>query len=89
MSTTELQTKVTELKELKLMAEELAGEISSIEDAIKAHMGDAEELIAGAYKVRWVLVKSSRFDSTALKKAMPDIYSAFTKTAETRRFSVA
>lgn len=38
MSTIELTSKVRELKELKLMAEELAAEITAIEDTIKAEM---------------------------------------------------
>ncbi|MBQ3379694.1 MAG: hypothetical protein IJG50_07535 [Clostridia bacterium] len=89
MSTNELTLKVRELKELKIMAEELAAEISAIEDAIKAHMGEAEEITAGEYKIRWTYVTSRRIDTTALKKAMPDVAAAFTKESKTRRFSVA
>lgn len=38
MSTIELTTKIRELKELKAMAEEIAAEITSIEDVIKAEI---------------------------------------------------
>ncbi len=38
MSTNEMSAKIRELKELKLMAEELNGEITAIEDSIKAEM---------------------------------------------------
>ena len=38
MSTDMMNEKVKELRELKRMAAELADEISSIEDEIKAHM---------------------------------------------------
>ena len=38
MSTTELNTLARDLKELRLMAEQLDAEIKTIEDAIKAHM---------------------------------------------------
>ena len=45
MSANEIQTKARELKELKLMQEELAAEINAIEDALKAAMGEQEELV--------------------------------------------
>ena len=64
-----LMEKVRELKELKMMAEELEAEIATIEDAIKAEMTAqaTEVLLVGEYKVRWVTVKSSRFDTTTFK----------------------
>lgn len=91
MSTNELKSKVRELKELKAMAEELAAEITAIEDSIKAEMTarDTEEMQIDVYKIRWTKVKSNRFDSTAFKKAMPDLYSKFTKQSESRRFTAA
>lgn len=91
MSVNELTSKVKELKELKLMAEELAAEITAIEDTIKAEMTarETEEIITGEYKVRWTKVTSNRFDSTAFKKTHADLYSQYTKTTESRRFSIA
>ena len=38
MSMNELEAKVAELRELRRMAEELAGEIAATEDALKAYM---------------------------------------------------
>lgn len=91
MSTNELTSKVRELKELKAMAEEIASEITTIEDAIKAEMTarETDEMMIDVYKIRWTRVKSNRFDSTAFKKAMPELAEKFTKTTETRRFSIA
>ena len=91
MSTMELTTKVRELKELKAMAEEIATEITAIEDAIKAEMTarDTDEMQIDVYKIRWTKVASSRFDTTSFKKAMPELYGQFTKTSESRRFSIA
>lgn len=91
MSTNELTSKVRELKELKAMAEEIAAEISTIEDAIKAEMTarETDEMMIDVYKIRWTKVKSNRFDSTAFRKAMPELAEKFTKTIETRRFSIA
>lgn len=91
MSSHELQNRVKELRELKRMQEELAAEITAIEDEIKAEMTarDTTEIIAGEYKIRWIPVTSARLDSKALKAALPDVYAKFTKEAVSKRFSVA
>ena len=42
MSISELDMKVKELRELKRMADELAGEIEALQDGIKAHMTEQD-----------------------------------------------
>lgn len=88
MSNPNLEPKVRELLELRRLREELDAEITAAEDAIKAIMGEEEILTAGAFKVSWKAVTSSRLDSTALKKAMPEIAARFMKQTTTRRFSI-
>ena len=88
MSNPNLEPKVKELMELKRMREELDAEISVIEDDIKLAMGNEETLIAGAFKVDWKTVITSRIDTTALKKALPEIAERFMKQTTTRRFCV-
>lgn len=88
MSNPNMEGKVKELMELKRMKEELEAEIASAEDEIKAVMGDEETLFAGAFKVTWKSVSSSRLDSAALKKALPDIAAQFTKQTTARRFCI-
>ena len=91
MSNTEIQSKVNELRELRHMADELAAEIDSITDSIKAHM-DAEgvDTISGTdWKVTYKAVTSSRIDTSALKKALPDVVERFSKTTTARRFCIA
>ena len=83
-----MEAKVHELMELKRMKEELEAEIAAAEDAIKAVMGDEELLTAGAYKVSWKTFTSIRVDTTALKKAMPEIAEQFTKQTKSRRFAI-
>ena len=73
MSNQSMEVKVKELMELKRMEEELEAEIAAVEDEIKKVMGDEELLTAGAFKVSWKNFISSRVDTTALKKAMPEI----------------
>ena len=89
MSTTELEMKIRELRQLQSLIEEAQAEAEGIRDAIKAHMGDSEELRAGEYKITWKSVTSSRLDSKALKAAAPELVERFTKPTTTRRFCVA
>ena len=89
MSTTELEMKIRELRQLQSLIEEAQAEAEGIRDAIKAHMGDSEELRAGEYKITWKSVNSSRLDIKALKAAAPVLVERFTKTTTTRRFCVA
>lgn len=76
------------MQELKRMKEELETEITAIEDEIKQTMGQEEILLAGAYKVTWKPVTTSRLDSKALKAALPDVAEKFTVTSTIRRFCV-
>lgn len=88
MSTNEITKTAAELMELRRMREELDAEIATLEDAIKKEMGDREQLIAGAFKVTWKPVTSSRFDSARFKKDHAELAAAYTKTTMTRRFCI-
>ena len=91
MATNEIISKLNELSELRRMADELNAEIEAIQDAIKAHMteSDTDTITAGAFKVTWKPVTSTRIDTTALRKDLPEIWQEYGKTTTTCRFSVA
>jgi predicted phage-related endonuclease len=91
MGQNELLATVRNLKDLMMMKDELEAEITAAQDAIKAEMTarDTDELTIDVFKVCWTKIVSNRFDTTAFKKAHEDIYSLFTKTSESRRFSIA
>ena len=88
MSNPNMESKIKELMELRRMREEIDAEIAAAEDEIKSVMGDEETLLAGAFKVDWKTVITSRIDTTALKKMMPEIAERFMKQTTTRRFCV-
>lgn len=88
MSINEITKTAAELMELRRMREELDAEIATLEDAIKKEMGDREQLIAGAFKVTWKPVISSRFDSARFKKDHAELAAAYTKTTTARRFCI-
>ena len=58
--------KVQELMELRRMSEELQAEIDTLQEAVKDFMGSEESMIAGAFKVSYKSVTSSRLDTAAL-----------------------
>ena len=89
MSINEIEAKARELRQLQALIEEAQAEAEAIKDAIKAAMGDSESIQAGEYKITWKAVTSSRIDTTALKKAMPDVAERFTKETTSRRFCAA
>ena len=90
MSTIEITSKIEALKDLESLIEEAKAEAEALRDEIKTEMlnRNTEELEAGQYIVRWTSVLSQRFDTTAFKKVMPDVYKAYTKQVSSRRFSI-
>lgn len=89
MSINEIEAKARELRQLQALIEEAQAEAEAIKDAIKAAMGDSEAIQAGEYRITWKAVTTTRIDTTALKKALPDVAERFMKETTTRRFCVA
>ena len=91
MSTIEITSKIEALKDLESLIEEAKAEAEALRDEIKTEMlsRDTEELEAGQYIVRWTSVLTQRFNTTAFKKVMPDVYKAYTKQVSSRRFTIA
>ena len=86
----DLSATIRELKELKLMEQELQDEITALEDTLKAVMveNDAVEMTVDCFKLRYKTVQTSRFDSAAFKKTHADLYDQYAKPTEYRRFTV-
>ena len=89
MSINEMEVKARELRQLQALIEEAQAEVEAINDAIKAAMGDSESVQAGEYRITWKAVTSSRIDTSALRKALPDVAERFTKETVTRRFVIS
>lgn len=79
---------MAELAQYTRMAEEIAATVDSLKDAIKKYMEENQlETLAGdEHKATYKTVTSSRIDTTALKRNVPDIAEKYTKTTETKRF---
>ena len=91
MSTVEITSKIDALKDLETLIEEAKAEAEALRDEIKAEMlkRNTEELEVSSHIIRYTTVLSNRFDSTAFKKVMPDVYKAYTKQTSSRRFTIS
>lgn len=91
MSQIELLAKIELLNKYEAMIDEMKSEAEAIRNTIKAEMDarEVEEMIAGQYIIRYTSVLSQRFDSTAFKKVMPEVYKAYTKQISSRRFTIS
>lgn len=91
MNKAEINETVKNIRELKRMREEIEAEITAEEDRIKAEMNRTSNytIMGDDYKVTYTEVTSTRIDTAALKKALPDVVEKFTKTSTTRRFCIA
>ena len=91
MSNQDMNSKVKELRELRRMAEELEVEITAIQDALKGEMDaqGTDTLTGTDWKITWKNVTSSRLDSAALKRELPDVAARYMKKTTARRFVLA
>lgn len=80
-----------QLAQYNRMQEETAAIIDGLKDQIKAYMteNDLETLTGDEHKAIYKAVESSRIDTTALKKDLPNIAAQYTKTTATMRFTFA
>lgn len=80
-----------ELAQYIRLQEEAAATVEALKDQIKAAMTAAgvDTLVGSEHKATYKAVTSSRVDTTALKKDLPDVVARYTKTTEARRFTFA
>ena len=80
---------MAELAQYIRMQEEAAAMVESLKDQLKERMTAAgvDSLTGSEHKATYKAVTSSRVDTTALKKDLPDIAARYTKTTTARRFT--
>ena len=91
MSTTEITSKIENIKTLQTMIDELTAEMEAAKNEVKAEMTSrgVEEMTVSCFKVRYKDVTSSRFDSTEFKKTHSELYEQFCQKTVSKRFSIA
>ena len=82
-----LNTLMREIAEYSRMAEEIGATLDSLKDSLKKYMDEngLDSIAGNEHKASYKAVTSSRIDTTALKRDMPEIAAKYTKTTETRR----
>lgn len=82
---------MTQLAQYNRMQEETAAIIDGLKDQLKAYMTEngIDTLTGDEHKAIYKAVESSRIDTTALKKDLPNIAAQYTKTTATMRFTFA
>ena len=91
MSTHELTAQIESLRALEELIEEAKAEAETLRDTIKQELlnREGDTLEAGRYIVRYTAVLSQRLDTTALKRALPEIWKAYTKQVSSKRFTIS
>lgn len=89
MTIKEIEKKAAQIKELQDLIEEANQEMETLKDSIKAEMNDTDELHAGIYTITWKEVNTTRLDTAAIRKNLPEIVKAYSKVTTSRRFCVA
>ena len=80
-----------ELAEYIRMQEEAAAMVESLKDQFKERMSAAgvDSLAGSDHKATYKAGTSSRVDTAAIKRDMPEVAARYTKTTTSRRFTFA
>lgn len=84
-----IDTIMSDLAQYTRLQEETAAIIDGLKDELKTIMQaeNIEVLRGTAHKASYKAVVSSRIDTSALKKDLPEIAAKYTRTTETKRFT--
>lgn len=79
------------LAEYTRLQEETSAIIDGLKDELKAIMQErnTDTLTGTEHRASYKAVTSSRIDTTAIKKELPEVAAKYTRTTETRRFTFA
>lgn len=82
---------MAQIAQYQRIAEETADIIDGLKDQLKAYMtaNDLDTLTGNEHKATYKPVESSRLDTKALKKELPEIAARYTTTTSTMRFTFA
>lgn len=82
---------VNELRELKMMAQELDAQIEAVKDEIKAGLKEQNRnvIVGKDFKITYKPVFSDRIDTKSLKHDMPEIAARYTKTSVSHRLVIS
>ncbi len=91
MATNEILNMIEQLNSWEELMAEAKEEAEAIRDSLKQLMlnNNTEEMEVGQYIMRYQTIVSNRFDNSAFKKALPEVYQSFIRQSTSKRFSIA
>ena len=89
MTDRQIDNRCKKIADLQERVNTLQAEIDALKEELKTDMGTDEERRTNNFVLRYQTITQSRFDSTAFKKAMPEMYKQYNKVSQYRRFSIA
>ena len=86
-----IDARITKLMAIEAQKDELDEQAAAIKAELQQDMEakGTDELRTKHFTVRWKEIIGSRLDTKALKMALPDIYSLYSRQTATRRFTIA
>lgn len=88
MTYNEIMKELAEYIRIQEEAEKKADELRDMLKKRMSHMG-VEVLIGDEHKATFKTFTTSRIDTSALKRDLPDVAAAYTRTSENKRFTFA
>ena len=90
MTNRQLNNRIEKLQGIEAQVKELEAQAEAIRAEIKANLESAgeDEHDTGCFVIRWKEIITSRFDSKALKAALPDVFAAYSRESSSRRFTI-
>ena len=87
----QIENRVNKIQELEAQKKAHEEQINTYKDELKEELAaqSVEELMTPHFTIRWKVVTSNKFDTSALKIQMPDVYKAFLKANISKRFTIA
>ena len=91
MTNKQIDNRVKKLQAIEAKQKELEDQAEAIRAEIKADLESKgeDEHNTGNFIIRWKEIVSRRLDSKALKAALPDVFTAYTRESVSRRFTIA
>ncbi len=88
MNLTDIRAQLAVYQETKRKIAALEERLQAAESMLKAYLGEQEEVTVDGVKIRWTPYTAKRLDTTRLKEEQPEIYGAYLKETQGRRFLV-
>ena len=87
----EINEIIRQIKEYQDLQEQIKAELEVLKAEAIDYLNDEgiDEVLTDAGKITFRQIISRRFDSTAFKKVMPELYKAYTKQTASRRFTIS